>query len=54
MHGIVDKYNQAFRSNKSFLEQNPDSQTIVDLVRKMASMENHVLHTVQATQNAIR
>jgi len=54
MHGIVDEYNKAFSGNKSFLQQNPDFSTILNAVGFMASTENRVLHTVQATQNALR
>ena len=54
MHGIVEKYNHAFKSNKSFLEQNPDSQTIVQFVSFMASTENRALHAVKSTQSMVQ
>jgi hypothetical protein len=54
MHGIVDKSNQAYRGNKSFVEQNPDFKTILAAVSMMASAENRALQTMHTTQSAIK
>ena len=54
VHGIVSGYSDAYNKNKSFLQQNPEHDTILKFVSALTTKENQALKAVQATQAAFK
>jgi len=54
MNKIVDDYSQAYIKNKSFLQQNPDHDTIFKCVSGLTSLANRILKTVQTAQSTVK
>lgn len=53
-HEIVSGYSEAYDKNKSFLQANPDHDTLFKFVSSLTTKENQLLKALQATQAAIK